>query len=383
MSKKKKQHYVPKFYMKNFSDSQNKFYVYDVEKKTEIGLVPYKSQCQEVYFYGEDEVWENQLSKMESQWAVAIDILKKEQSIDASTKKLIKQFALYQRQRTLGEVEFNRKIREELSITRGKMLCDNKKIPFDEKAESICKEYASDSISPAKVLQDTDELLPILDDLGILVLNYKTKTKLLASDVPIIAINPFHPHTIGYSVIGLILLFPITSDKLVVIYDDKMYPRFKGQCYITSKNEKEVHNLNVLQLISAQKILFCSSPLFEKSFNYDEWDARNRNRMGEAVTTMGTSTQKLIAVNPRKTFYNCSFSFGKVSYSFDQIPYPCREAAPRQYDAKWQKKLESKGEIMGAIFAEWKREGKSKLSQKEIVRGCNAMLNATENYWQR
>ena len=34
-----------------------------------------------------------------------------------------------------------------------------------------------------------------------------------------------------------------------------MYPKFKEKRYVELRNEKEVSNLNVLQLISAEKIL--------------------------------------------------------------------------------------------------------------------------------
>ncbi len=43
---KKKQHYVPRFYLKRFTDSENKFYAYDFNAKGLIeNRVYYESQC--------------------------------------------------------------------------------------------------------------------------------------------------------------------------------------------------------------------------------------------------------------------------------------------------------------------------------------------------
>ena len=71
-SVKKKQHYVPRFYLRYFADFDNKFYVYDFSRN---GVIPdrvyYESQCFKKFFYGEDGVLEEQLSKKEGEWAKA------------------------------------------------------------------------------------------------------------------------------------------------------------------------------------------------------------------------------------------------------------------------------------------------------------------------
>ena len=60
---KKKQHYVPKFYLKFFSDAERKFFVYDFNKQMELpNRVFFESQCHKKFFYGEDGLLENQLS---------------------------------------------------------------------------------------------------------------------------------------------------------------------------------------------------------------------------------------------------------------------------------------------------------------------------------
>ena len=69
---KKKQHYVPKFYLKYFADDNNKFFAYDFKSQSLLpDKVFYESQCHKKYFYGEDGILENQLSQKEGEWATA------------------------------------------------------------------------------------------------------------------------------------------------------------------------------------------------------------------------------------------------------------------------------------------------------------------------
>lgn len=65
MPEKKKQHYVPQFYMRLFSDENDRFAVFNIGLKKTIYPVPYNHQCYENYYYGKDGVWENRLSDME------------------------------------------------------------------------------------------------------------------------------------------------------------------------------------------------------------------------------------------------------------------------------------------------------------------------------
>jgi len=79
--------------------------------------------------------------------------------------------------------------------------------------------------------------LDSIKDLDVTIINYKTKRKLISSDVPVISINPFHRPTIGYGCMGLIMIYPVSPHQLVVIYDGKMYPKYVGKLYVDIRNE--------------------------------------------------------------------------------------------------------------------------------------------------
>lgn len=68
---KKRQHYVPKFYLKNFSYQNNKTQigVFNINNSLFIQKAPIKSQGYKKFYYGDDGIVEEALSKIEGQLA--------------------------------------------------------------------------------------------------------------------------------------------------------------------------------------------------------------------------------------------------------------------------------------------------------------------------
>lgn len=383
MPQKKKQHYVPKFYMRLFSNDKKTFAVYNLAKKEIFCPVPYDSQCYKDYFYGKNGVMENLLSDMETEWAGVIKKALNKKFLSNDDLMSLKKFALYQRQRTLAEEAHNVQARKEIMIVQAKMYLENKGIKYnDEIVEEFCNKYANENMAPEEVLQFSNEYLNEILDLKVVVIEYKTKQELFSSDAPVVSINPFHQPSIGYGCMGLIMLFPISPHMIVVIFDKKMYPLYKEKQYVTLYNENEVFNLNILQLISAEKILFGTNSHVYSRITSKHWGLREKNRKNSGVSSFGSKSEKLICMSMRSVILNHSFSFGKVHTDFTNIPFSCREAAPRKWDKKWEDKLNNKSTIMLQISdrqpAILKKIG---MAKKEYIRGLNAMAKAAKSYW--
>ena len=58
MAEHKKQHFVPKLYLKNFTRDGKTFSVYNIAKNLLAPSVPYDTQCYKNYYYGKDLIWE-------------------------------------------------------------------------------------------------------------------------------------------------------------------------------------------------------------------------------------------------------------------------------------------------------------------------------------
>lgn len=385
MPEKKKQHYVPKFYLQLFTNEQNTFSVLNIANKKILQSVPYSGHCYKDYYYGKDGVWENQLSEMERIWANTIKLVLSKCPLSNDDILSLKKFALYQRQRTIAEENYSKQSRKEMLMECSKCICANNGYKYDaDVVEKICAERVNESMAPAEMLRYAEPCLDLINDLGVVVIEYKTQLDLCSSDVPVISINPFCQRTIGYASMGLIMLFPISSRHLVVLYDEKMYPKFKGKRYVEICNEKEVLNLNVLQLISAEKILFGKDERAFSMFSASHWDVRKYNRNSKVVNALGSSTQRIMGTSLRMTIFDCSFSFGKIDSSFANIPFCCREAVPRVWEKEWEEKLDTKPHIMSQI-AGFRPDMLNELglTKKEFRQGFEKMAKAAKKYWKK
>src|ERR1700676_1796434 len=110
MAKNKKQHYVPKFYLKFFSNKQENTHLglYHFKSNKWIPAADLKNQAYEDYFYGKDAVLEEGLANLEEDAAVVLkEIINSEKFPKQCTKEywLLWTFVLVQTYRTLSSAK--------------------------------------------------------------------------------------------------------------------------------------------------------------------------------------------------------------------------------------------------------------------------------------
>ena len=139
----------------------------------------------------------------------------------------------------------------------------------------------------------------------------------------------------------------------------------------------------MLQLISAEKILFGKESDVFSNLKNSHWGVRERNRTAKVVDALGPSTQKMIGTSLRTTIFDCSFSFGKIDSSFANIPFPCREAVPRVWEKEWEEKLDIKPNMMSQIAGfQPDMLNKLGLTKKAFRQGFEKMAKAAKFYWK-
>lgn len=390
-SSARKQHYVPRFYLKRFADQNGKLSVLNIPKEATYADVPYMSQCHKANFYGEDGEWETRLSSMESEWSSVTGKLINREPIAYDDANLVKQFALYQRQRTLAQDEFVKQQDASILMNIAQMELRNQpnnQHLFANNAElaRACSENIRRKAVPGSGVDLLNGMESIIDDLDLTVIRYETADELLSSDVPIVAINRFLERSIGYSCMGLILFFPLTPHDLVVIYDGNMYSAHRGQLYATSGDENEVEDLNVFQYISAETIVFAQKRETLAALGYahpETKQERHHSRGMAPISTFGPENgEHVIQVSTRKTYHECNLSFAPLRREARRIPIECREAVPRTRDEKWSQKLSTKESVlvpppqMAIPSMEYSRS-----DRKKLRRGYQRMSRFAEQYW--
>lgn len=379
MAKKRKQHFVPQMYLKRFADKDGLIDLYHIQQASCYKKISYKDQCKRSYFYGADLEWENRLCSMEREWHSLFSNIDKRSHLTDEDINQIKMFALYQRQRTYGEYSYRYDERTQLYELYARELYAHNGWEFDDEAKRQIKESVNQSISPSEMLELAHNLQKYIVDLDVRIIEYSTSNSFIISDVPVIAINPFHMPSIGYGCVGLVILFPVSPKVLVVIYDSKMYKLNGSDRYIVSNNEDEVVAINNLQYVSADEILLgneCDFPKTDNELN----KARSISRDGESITRLGSEDNPLWVMGMRKTIYTCDLSFAHVNHSFRRIPFICREGVPRIWDEAWEIKLKNKAKILCDIYSLTPEKFQGYTS-KEIRDGCNRFYRQMMKYW--
>ena len=378
----RRQHFVPRFYLKLFTDENHKFNVYDF-KSNKLMPTPvyYETQCYKKYFYGEDGIWESRLSEMERKWAKSINKATSDEPLSSDDIWSLKEFVLYQRQRT--SAENNRSIEEREAILKeyAKTLYFYKGWTFDEKAASLCRERAKEGVTPAEILEMASTVGEYIKDLDTLIVRYRTDNLLITTDSPVIVLNPYLKFQgFGFGSMGIAFLMPLSPSHLLVIYDGTLYSKYINELYIDSTSSSEVLAINNYELIHAERMAFSSS-IKALSVNEEILEKRKKEAERNKTQFLGPEGQRLIAVQASGTNYFYELPYIALPRKYQKLPYQCREPLPREYDAGWESKLEKKYQVLS--FARKIPDHISLPSNTELKIGCRRMERLAKEYWNK
>jgi hypothetical protein len=257
---KKNQHYIPKFYLRNFSYQNNKkqIGIYNIENEVYIQTAKLKTQGSKNFFYGMDGQIEDNLSNIEGTLATII------KDIIETKKAPIKESFQY----TMLLLFVT------LTDLRNPVRINGMKDSFDEMKRIMLSEHPN---------TDTDSLLPnlsheelvrlhisqaveiseMISDLDYKLLINKTTNSFISSNFPVVKYNQFlegkrWPHSkSGYGLTGLQILIPINDELALMFYDKNIYKlgdNRKQFHYIT--NTANIDDINKLQFLNCLDTIY-------------------------------------------------------------------------------------------------------------------------------
>lgn len=271
MAKKKRHHYIPRFYLKRFSvNNEGKFLgLYNLNNKTFIQNAPLKSQAYENFLYGEDDKIENALAEMEGSVAKMFYYWTEEKLLyppptETNGFKLLKRFILYQVFRT---PKSGNDIIE--------MLNQGMKTFVKEFKPDLWKSFKYGTLvheNPVLIgLFKSIEHEHLLDYLECKFLVNLSVLPFITSDSPVIFYNQLmeqadnYMGATGFVAKGLQIFYPIHPRLMICFYDPMVYDFGKDNedCSFT-ESIKEVHQLNGLQLANCKSQLFFDNLISEE-----------------------------------------------------------------------------------------------------------------------
>lgn len=267
MSEPKKQHYVPRFYLKNFGSP---IYCYD---KLEDKVFPrdHKDLGHENYFYEIDDVpqgtLEGLLAKMDGICSQAYNKLiqtRDLQKLSQSEKMDLFIFLAFQFLRTgetrLGFKEISEKTLNSIFGENGmKMIPKELKVTYT--ADSIKK------IQAQMLIENSARLATIFSKKKWVVRENNTDVPLWTSDNPIALHNQLKFSNgwgnLGLTVPGIEIHFPLTSNLIMFSHDPTTHKLTSGEM-----SREHIIRHNNYQVTSSIRFLYSRSPDFDIARGY-------------------------------------------------------------------------------------------------------------------
>ena len=324
MAENKKQHYVPKFYLKLFSINQSNSYIKIFVKSTNkiISQGDLKNQAYENYFYGKDTVIETNFSKIEGEVSrIVSDIIKLKTIPKPATEDYISLwlFTFLQDSRTKFSAD---ETNEMIDHTLKTILKYDKR--FKDEIENLKFGYDNPALFNLETLIS---VIGVTKDLNCKLIINKTKWPFITSDNPIVRYNQFlekrkHPFgKCGLASKGLQVFYPLSPELALIYYDDKVYKiGYRKRYYVETYNEKDIESLNLLQFLNSDKVIFSNEKasdfylelLKEKSAKFNSNRGSIINELPENRHEDGTHS--VIMHNQRKDIdINLNLSFIKLT----------------------------------------------------------------------
>lgn len=254
MTDNKNHHYLPQFYLRNFSIPGNdrSISLCDFQPYRHIPSAPIRSQASKPYLYGKDPWYEKLLQRIESGASKIVRrVIREEQlppelSDDAGLLTLLLGFQLGRTPAAALHAAAIGTDALRLYLRSPGVLTDQSHISFIDDLEL---EYTNPILVSLMSAFDT---APTLADLSVGLIVNRTALEFFASDVGAVIHNQWCEHStlghgLGYGSSGVQVLFPISPRHCLLFYDPDVYKFGNGRHpVVVCAVEAEIRNILTL-----------------------------------------------------------------------------------------------------------------------------------------
>ena len=282
MPEKKKQHYVPQFYLRRFSYNDRQLGLYNLPTMTHVPNATVRHECYENYFYGEDSPLEDLFGYFEGETRQIFEVIDEHQMLPVKTADVHRMMAIYiilQSARTPEAVAEANELTHRLTKATVSAFLESNTANNMTPAEIAMMQNSLDNDrvqfslkdAPQQAVQFNLRAWPLILDLRCALLINRAVPDFITSDNPVIKFNPFMSSIKNFSGTGLaskglLLMFPISPRATLLLYDTRTYLVGDGNTEIFVTDPEDIRAINTLQVCSCSKKIYFK----EENFNLPE-----------------------------------------------------------------------------------------------------------------
>lgn len=264
---KKNQHYLPKFYLRNFSFQNNKkqLGIYNIFNKIYFNQAKLKTQGSKDFFYGFDGIIEDSLANIEGKFASVIKKI-----LECNNLPINKSPDYYD---LLSFVVLT-DLRNPVAIENAK----NRVVEMHKRILDLDPQIDSENLPPQLThdqavtlsISHLFRVVPYILDLDCKLLINGTVKPFITSDFPIIKYNQFLEYRkwqygkTGYGMVGLQLFVPLNPKIALIFFDRNIYKVGGRRKTFNITNENDVDSINMLQFVNCLGSIYFDDSATEK-----------------------------------------------------------------------------------------------------------------------
>lgn len=286
----KRQHYVPRFLLRNFSlDPQRRMICVRTRERTIVGA-SMRDQCYSDYLYGSDGSVEGALARLEGIVAPLLSNPSAERLAKLSTEEVERLiwFIGVQEARTKSTEDFRASVMDRFFRQLVRVGRDSGLGP--EVSEEDLREltFKDGNVLP-RALFAAGQAIPILLDLELKVLVSRRAPRFVIGDHPVAAYNQHAEHhpdlskfpsTRAWAHRGLQIFLPVSPEISLALYDPETY-QYQAKSRVCGVGPNDVQMLNKLQVAHSRSCFYFSSTVDIPDAALDELIRCQRDTPGQ------------------------------------------------------------------------------------------------------
>ena len=327
-TEKEYQHYVPKFYLRFFSNNSKSVGTYIFKNNKYIPVASLDSIGGSKYLYGEDGEIENWFSELEGKWNIILKKIIDTNSLNITQEEYtyLLMFIYLSEARSKTSADIMNKFINEVAITTYNID------PKNENKYSYKENIAKFAIPNLNTIEIMPEIIPLLFDLNLVLIVNETDNQFITSDCIVNKYNQFllekgYKRGFGYGTCGLECIVPISPKHAICLFDNYLYDAKIKNHIITLKDSKEVTKLNKLFLYNADKNIFFNENV-QKSRLYVLLKSKEKLSIEEDTLFKSDDGEFLMKLGSRCIDKNFDFKFIKTKEVAKKIRVNNNIAAP-------------------------------------------------------
>lgn len=332
---KKSNHYVPQFYLRNFSTDRKTVGVYALKRAKYIKTASIRNQACRDFLYGDDGNLEDMFMYIETDASKIIRYIVNSNRIpgfNSTDYQTLLFFLLISEARNAKTADsVNHMIDVQMKTILQMQRPDVVDLDF-------VNEYKINlGVPNAYSLKAAAGLFPILMDLKcVLIVNDTSDRLFITSDNPLVRYNKMYVERnyqlrgYGLGNVGIMLFLPITPHLCICLFDDDLYDYdsdASGNIHLVKG--KHVDELNKLFYLNSYEVLFFSGNVSESYISRIVLSMKHSNaEIDKELVIFGTNSEKLIAFSPRKVEQHINLPMFTIKEALATTPLPDHMGGP-------------------------------------------------------